>query len=280
MKPETVRTVSDVRRVVAHWRREGFSVGMVPTMGALHEGHLALVRKAQSHTGRVIVTLFVNPAQFAPSEDLGAYPRTESSDREKLVALGVDLLFAPAPAEIYPPGFATEVVVGGPSLGLETEFRPHFFAGVATVVAKLLLIGLPDRAFFGEKDFQQLLVVKQLVRDLAIPTEIVGCPTVREPDGLALSSRNSYLSGDERGRAPRLYGVLREAAAAVRSGTEWEATLAEARGALEAVGFAVDYLEVRNAETLASVSALCPEPLRLLAAARLGRIRLIDNVAI
>ncbi len=280
MNPETMRTVRDVRRHVALWRRDSLSVGMVPTMGALHEGHLALIREAQSLTDRVIVTLFVNPSQFAPSEDLAAYPRTEDSDREKLAALGADLLFAPAPAEIYPPGFATEIAVGGPAAGLESEFRPHFFVGVATVVSKLLLIGLPDRAFFGEKDYQQLLVVKQLVRDLDIPTEIVGCATVREPDGLALSSRNAYLSPDERSRAASLYRALQAAAEAVRAGAEWEPTIADARQALAASGFAVDYFEIRNAETLAPASGSSREPLRLLAAARLGRTRLIDNIPI
>ena len=179
---------------------------------------------------------------------------------------------------MYPAGFDTKIVVGGPAAGLETDFRPHFFAGVATVVAKLLLAGLPDRAYFGEKDFQQLLVVKQLVRDLNIPTEIVGCATIREPDGLALSSRNVYLSADERARAPRLNAVLRETAERLRAGAAIDEALAAGRRALEAAGFAVDYLELRNAETLAPVQDRDREPLRLLAAARLGKTRLIDNI--
>jgi pantoate--beta-alanine ligase len=178
---------------------------MVPTMGALHAGHLALVQAAKRGCDRVVVTLFVNPAQFAPSEDLASYPRDEESDRRMLEAQGVDVLFAPPAEEMYPGGFDTTIAVGGPSAGLETDFRPHFFKGVATVVAKLLLAGLPDRAYFGEKDFQQLLVVKQLVRDLNIPTEIVGCPTVREPDGLALSSRKPISAQAGEGAAPSCY---------------------------------------------------------------------------
>jgi pantoate--beta-alanine ligase len=280
MKPETVRAVAALREAVAAWRREGLSIGMVPTMGALHEGHLALVREAQRGTDRVVVTLFVNPTQFGPSEDLASYPRSEEGDRQKLATLGADLLFAPSAAEMYLPGFDTKVIVGGPSAGLETDFRPHFFAGVATVVAKLLLAGLPDKAFFGEKDYQQLLVVRQLVRDLNIPTEIIGCPTMREPDGLALSSRNAYLDADARARAPRLYATMRNVAERLRAGEPADAALAEGRRALEAAGFAVDYLEIRNAETLAPVLDFGAEPLRLLAAARLGKTRLIDNIAV
>jgi pantoate--beta-alanine ligase len=280
MKPETLRTVASLRETVAAWRREGARVGMVPTMGALHEGHLALVREAQRRTDRVVVTLFVNPAQFAPTEDLAAYPRTEAADREKLAALGADVLFAPSAAEMYPAGFATRIEVGGPAAGLETDFRPHFFSGVATVVAKLLLAGLPDRAFFGEKDYQQLLVVKRLVRDLNIPTEIVGCPTVREPDGLALSSRNAYLSAEERAVAPELHATLEATARRLSAGPAVDMALSEARAALAGVGFSVDYLELRNAETLAPVRDAGTEPLRLLAAARLGRTRLIDNIAV
>lgn len=280
MKPDVVRNIAALRETVAGWRRAGLSVGMVPTMGALHEGHLALVAEAQRVTDRVVVTLFVNPAQFAPTEDLAAYPRTEDSDRRKLAALGADLLFAPSGAEMYPPGFDTRIVVGGPAAGLETDHRPHFFAGVATVVAKLLLAGLPDRAFFGEKDYQQLLVVKQLVRDLNIPTQIVGFPTVRAPDGLALSSRNGYLSAVDRATAPRLNGTLQSAAAALRQGEPPQDALADARRALEDAGFLLDYLELRNAETLAPVQNLGGEPMRLLVAARLGATRLIDNIAV
>jgi pantoate--beta-alanine ligase len=280
MKPEIVRTVSELREAAAGWHREGLSVGMVPTMGALHEGHLALVREALRGTDRVVVTLFVNPAQFAPTEDLAAYPRSEDSDRQKLATLGPDLLFAPAAAEMYPPGFDTKVLVGGPAAGLETDFRPHFFAGVATVVTKLLLAGMPDKAFFGEKDFQQLLVVKKLVRDLNVPTEIIGCPTVREADGLALSSRNAYLDSDARARAGVLYVSMRTVTVRIGAGEPPDAALADGRRALEAAGFSVDYLEIRNAETLSAVKEFGAEPLRLLAAARLGKVRLIDNMPV
>jgi pantoate--beta-alanine ligase len=228
----------------------------------------------------VVVTLFVNPAQFAPTEDLAAYPRSEDSDRQKLATLGPDLLFAPAAAEMYPPGFDTKVLVGGPAAGLETDFRPHFFAGVATVVTKLLLAGMPDKAFFGEKDFQQLLVVKKLVRDLNVPTEIIGCPTVREADGLALSSRNAYLDSDARARAGVLYVSMRTVTVRIGAGEPPDAALADGRRALEAAGFSVDYLEIRNAETLSAVKEFGAEPLRLLAAARLGKVRLIDNMPV
>jgi pantoate--beta-alanine ligase len=280
MEPEIVRSVAALRRRLAAWRRAGASIGMVPTMGALHAGHLALVREAKRQTDRTVATLFVNPTQFGAGEDLAAYPRDEAADARKLAALDVELLFAPPVAEMYPAGFDTRVLVGGPSAGLESEFRPHFFAAVATVVAKLLLAGLPDRAFFGEKDYQQLLVVRQLVRDLNIPTEIVGCPTVREPDGLALSSRNAYLGAEDRARAAQLYAVLSRTADGLRSGAAHDEVLADARRALAAAGFRVDYVEARNADTLAPVGKWGAEPLRLLAAARLGRTRLIDNVPV
>ncbi len=280
MEPETVRTIADLRERVGGWRRDGRSIGMVPTMGALHAGHRALVDAAKGTCDRVVVTLFVNPTQFAPTEDFSAYPRDEEADRKALAALGVDLLFAPSAEEMYPPGHDTEVVVGGPSAGLESEFRPHFFIGVATIVAKLFLAGLPDRAFFGEKDYQQLLVVKRMAGDLDIPTEVVGCPTVREPDGLALSSRNVYLSDDERARAPKLYAMLRALSGRLRRSSSPEVDLAEARRALEAAGFAVDYLEARNAETLAPIADWKAEPIRLLVAAKLGKTRLIDNIAV
>jgi pantoate--beta-alanine ligase len=280
MRPETLRTVASLREAVAAWRREGARVGMVPTMGALHDGHLALMREAQQRTERVVVTLFVNPAQFAPTEDLAAYPRTEAADREKLVALGADVLFAPSAAEMYPDGFATRIEVGGPAAGLEADFRPHFFSGVATVVAKLLLAGLPDQAFFGEKDYQQLLVVRQLVRDLDIPTEIVGCPTVREPDGLALSSRNAYLSPEERAIAPELHATLAEAAAKLRRTGSPGVVLDSARRRIERAGFVLDYLALRLADTLVPVGEITDIPMRLLAAAWLGRTRLIDNVPV
>jgi pantoate--beta-alanine ligase len=280
MQPEITRTVAELRRRVADWRHTGLTIGMVPTMGALHAGHEALVRTAKEQSDRVVVTLFVNPTQFGPNEDLSAYPRDEAADLEKLTSLGVDALFAPSADEIYPEGFDTTISVGGPSSGLETDFRPHFFAGVATVVAKLLIAGLPDRAFFGEKDYQQLLVVKKLVRDLGIPAEIVGCPTVRDLDGLALSSRNAYLTADERARAPKLIAMLRALSGRLRRSAMPDVDLAEARRALERAGFSVDYLEARNAETLAPVADWKSEPLRLLVAAKLGTTRLIDNIAV
>ena len=280
MQPETIRTVAELRQRVADWRRASLSVGMVPTMGALHAGHEALVRAARERSDRVVVTLFVNPTQFGPSEDLSAYPRDEDADLKKLAALGVDLLFAPSAEEMYPDGFDTKITIGGPSAGLESDFRPHFFVGVATIVAKLLIAGLPDRAFFGEKDFQQLLVVKKLVRDLSIPTEIVGCPTVRERDGLALSSRNAYLSAEERARAPKLHAMLRALSGRLRRSARPDVDLSEARRALERAGFSVDYLEARNADTLAPAADWKSEPLRLLVAAKLGTTRLIDNIAV
>ncbi len=280
MQPETIRTVAELRQRVADWRRASLSVGMVPTMGALHAGHEALVRAARERSDRVVVTLFVNPTQFGPSEDLSAYPRDEDADLKKLAALGVDLLFAPSAEEMYPDGFDTKITIGGPSAGLESDFRPHFFVGVATIVAKLLIAGLPDRAYFGEKDFQQLLVVKKLVRDLSIPTEIVGCPTVRERDGLALSSRNAYLSAEERARAPKLHAMLRALSGRLRRSARPDVDLSEARRALERAGFSVDYLEARNADTLAPAADWKSEPLRLLVAAKLGTTRLIDNIAV
>jgi pantoate--beta-alanine ligase len=279
MQPEIIRTVAALRDRVAGWRREGHSVGMVPTMGALHPGHRSLVDAAKRQSARVVVTLFVNPTQFAPTEDFSAYPRNEDADMAILRELGVDVLFAPSAEEMYPKGYDTMITVGGPSAGLETEYRPHFFAGVATIVAKLLLAGLPDRAFFGEKDYQQLLVVKRLVRDLALPTEIVGCPTVRDKDGLALSSRNAYLSPEDRARAPKLHAMLRALAGKLKRNRA-EIDLAEARRALTSAGFGVDYLEVRNAETLVPVADWTSEPLRVLVAARLGKTRLIDNIAV
>jgi pantoate--beta-alanine ligase len=280
MKPGVFRTVAELRATVVGWRKLGHTVGMVPTMGALHEGHLSLARRARAENSRVVATLFINPRQFAPGEDLAAYPRDEQKDRQLLGELGIDVLFAPSAAEMYPSGFDTRIVVGGPARGLESDFRSTFFEGVATVVAKLLLAGLPDRAYFGEKDYQQLLVIRQLVRDLSIPTEIVACPTVRDADGLALSSRNAYLSAEDRARAPILHQALTRAAERLRAGDADEAVLGEGRHSLQAARFTVDYFEARNADSLAPVSDWRSEPVRLLAAARLGGTRLIDNVAV
>jgi pantoate--beta-alanine ligase len=247
-------------------------------MGALHDGHLSLVRAAGART--TVVSIFVNPTQFAPHEDFDAYPRDLSGDIAKLETVGAPLVFAPGAREMYPQGFATTVTVGGPSAGLETDFRPHFFAGVATVVAKLLLAALPDIAVFGEKDYQQLLVVKRLARDLGLPTAIVGAPIAREADGLALSSRNAYLSAPERAVAGDMNKVLRDVVARAREGGDLRDCEAMGAAELRAVGFdSVDYVAIRDAETLAPVSGLA-RPARILAAAKIGRTRLIDNMAV
>ena len=277
---QTIRHIKALRDSVRRWRRNGESVAMVPTMGALHTGHLALVEAARKKAERVIVTIFVNPAQFAEGEDLDLYPRTEAGDLEKLEPYDPDIVFAPAAREIYPDGFDTTVSVGGPSAGLESDARPHFFTGVTTVVTKLLLAGLPDYATFGDKDYQQLLVVKKLVRDLNIPTQIIACPTIREADGLALSSRNAYLSPAERAAAPKLFETLSGVAAQIGAGGAQGDALAKARRDLERTGFEIDYITVRDARTLEPVGEPATGPLRVLAAVRLGSTRLIDNVAV
>jgi pantoate--beta-alanine ligase len=276
----TVRTVSALRDVVAGWRRAGLSVALVPTMGALHAGHLSLVRAGKVRCDRVIVSLFVNPRQFAPHEDFERYPRDEARDSALLAGAGCDLLFAPERASMYPEGFATNVIVSSVSTPLEGELRPHFFGGVATVVSKLLLQSLPDAALFGEKDYQQLLVIKRLARDLDIPVEIIGCETVREADGLAMSSRNAYLSAPERASAGRLNAVLSDAIQRLRAGAAIGATELEAAQRLVAAGFTcVDYVAVRDGESLQTVVDLA-RPARILAAAWLGKTRLIDNMAV
>ncbi|MGD0190688.1 MAG: pantoate--beta-alanine ligase [Rhizomicrobium sp.] len=275
---DIVTTVASLRTRVSAWRREGLTAGLVPTMGALHEGHLALVRETAKRASRTIVSIFVNPAQFAPHEDFDRYPRALDADIAKLGS-DADLVFAPSVAEMYPDGFATKIEVGGPGLGLETDFRPHFFAGVATVVAKLLIAALPDSAMFGEKDYQQLLVVKRLVRDLALPVEIVGGAIVREADGLAMSSRNAYLSPREREIAGTLNRVVQDAAQTVRDGAGVASVEANAARTLLENGFdAVDYVAVRDAETLDDVRT--GHTARVLAAVRVGKTRLIDNMAV
>jgi pantoate--beta-alanine ligase len=248
-------------------------------MGALHQGHLALVDQARKLSRKVIVSIFVNPAQFAPHEDFNRYPRTLESDLKKL-GPSVDLVFAPPVAEMYPAGFSLTIEMGGPARGLESDFRPHFFAGVATVVAKLLIAAAPDIAMFGEKDYQQLLVVRTLVRDLALPVEIVGAPIMREPDGLAMSSRNAYLDAGERAIAGNLNRVLNGVATQLRDGEAIAAVESHAARALLDAGFnSVDYVVVRDADTLAAVQKF-RRPARVLAAARLGKTRLIDNIAV
>jgi len=280
MRLETVRTIAALRERVAGWRRDGAVVGLVPTMGAVHDGHLALVRTARSECDRVVATIFVNPTQFGPSEDLSTYPRREAADAAAFAENGVDLLFAPAADEMYPPGFATIVTVAGLTDGLCGAFRPGHFAGVATVVAKLLIQCLPDRAYFGEKDYQQLQVIKRLASDLDIPVAIRGVAIVREDDGLALSSRNAYLSADERGIAANLNKVLRHLATAVAAGAPCAEEIAAARAALDKAGFtAIDYVEVCDAETLAPLAKV-DRPARVFAAARIGKTRLIDNMPV
>jgi pantoate--beta-alanine ligase len=278
--PPVDPTVGDIRRRVGGWRQAGERIVLVPTMGALHDGHLALIRAAKADAGRTVVSIFLNPTQFGPSEDLATYPRTWEADLAALARLGVDAVFAPTVGEMYSDGFATTITVAGPGLGLETDFRPQFLTGVATVVSKLLIACMPDIAIFGEKDYQQLLVIRRMAADLGLPVTIIGHPTVREADGLALSSRNAYLAPDERRVAPALYRALSDAAEAISAGTPVDQALGGARADLRAAGFAVDYVELRNAETLAPVADLSSEPRRLLAAARLGKTRLIDNIAV
>lgn len=279
---QTVRTVSELRACVRAWRGAGRRVGLVPTMGALHEGHMELVRLARARADRVVATIFVNPTQFGPNEDLAAYPREEARDAEMLARVGCDLLFAPAVAEMYPEGFATRVRVEGLTECLCGPVRPGHFEGVALVVSKLLNQAQADVAVFGEKDWQQLVVIRRLARDLDIPTEIVGAPTVREPDGLAMSSRNRYLDPAERVVAGELNKVLFAAAGRIARGAPARAETAAAAEALLAAGFAaVDYVECREAETLAPVEHFDPGcPARVFAAARIGRARLIDNVPV
>lgn len=273
---EVVRTVQGLRGRVAGWHSAGEKVALVPTMGALHEGHLQLVRVGQRRAKRSVVSIFVNPTQFAPHEDFNRYPRDEAGDLSKLALVGCDLVWAPGKDEMYPDGFATRVVPAGAAEGLETDFRPDFFGGVATVCTKLFQQVGADFAIFGEKDYQQLCVIRQTVRDLNLPLEIVAAATVRESDGLAMSSRNRYLSPDERGAAPMVHRAIAEVAAAVGNGSAG-AAIAEGRQKLEAAGFRIDYLEVRDAETL---KAPLPErPKRVLVAVWLGNTRLIDNVA-
>ena len=277
--PPVDQAVDAIRSRTAAWHAAGARVALVPTMGSLHAGHLALARLARGLADRVVVSIFVNPAQFAAGEDYPSYPRDLNGDLAKLADLA-DAVFAPEAAEMYPDGFATSVHVAGAAVGLETDFRPDFFTGVATIVTKLLIAVTPDVAVFGEKDYQQLLVVRRLVADLRLPVDVAAGPIVREADGLALSSRNAYLSAEERATAPALYRSLVAAAAAIAGGELAMMALEEARQTLRSTGFDVDYLELRNAATLAQVADQTREPLRLLAAVRLGRNRLIDNVAV
>ena len=277
---ETIHTIAELRARVRGWRADGERVALVPTMGALHAGHVALMEAARPHADRIVVSIFVNPTQFAATEDLSRYPRTLDDDREKAAAAGVDVAFVPDVAEMYPDGFVTTVSLGGPALGLETDFRPTHFAGVATVVAKLFSQTAPDVAMFGEKDYQQLMVVTRMARDLDLPVKVIGVPTIRETDGLALSSRNVYLGAEERRTAPALFRALTGAADAIRSGTPASAAAKTALDDIVRAGFVPDYLEARHAVTLAPIADRDEGPIRLLAAARLGATRLIDNIAV
>lgn len=278
---QIVRTVAGVRELVSDWRRQGFAVGLVPTMGALHAGHLALVEEAQRRADKVLVSVFVNPTQFAPHEDLATYPRQEAEDAARLAGLGGPVMYAPSVLEMYPCPSMTRIDVAGAGLGLEGEVRPQMFGGVALVVAKLLNQVRPDLAVFGEKDWQQLAVVRQLVRDLDLPVEIVGVQTTRDGHGLALSSRNAYLSEAELTVARRLNGVLAQAAAAAAAGSPVIEVEQSARGSLLSAGFdSVDYVAVRRAQDLAVFQDAVDAPARILAAARIGATRLIDNLPV
>jgi len=281
--PDSIHTLIQLRENIATWRANGDRIGLVPTMGALHDGHLSLVQRAVSECERVIVTIFVNPKQFAPNEDLATYPRDKTGDLRKLATSDIALVYVPDGDQIYGHGFATRVEVDGLTDHLCGKSRPNFFGGVATVVTELLIQALPDRAYFGDKDFQQLLVIRRLAADLDIPVDIVGCPVIREPDGLALSSRNAYLSEANRVVAPTLYKILQQTAERVRSSEFCRAAEAWAKNELIQRGFTnVDYVEIRDEETLRSVDMVkngTPQT-RVFGAAHLGTTRLIDNVAV
>jgi len=278
---KVVRTVPSLRRALEPYRTSGDRIALVPTMGALHRGHMALVREARQRAKCVVVSIFVNPTQFAPHEDFASYPRSFATDIKALREANVDFVWAPSVEAMYPAGFATRVApAGAAKVGLEDEFRPHFFGGVATVVAKLFTQVSPDFALFGQKDYQQLRVITQMAADLNLPVKVIGVPTVREPDGLALSSRNVYLSAGERAVAPMLYRVLKDCAARIKNGEKIDRVLNVGRIEIDLAGFTLDYLEARHALTLAPIISRKDGPVRLLVAARLGKTRLIDNVGV
>jgi pantoate--beta-alanine ligase len=279
--PMVARNVPALRRTLDGLRARKASIALVPTMGALHDGHVSLVRLAKKRAKKVVVSIFVNPTQFAPTEDFGSYPRTWKADVEKLADERVDLIWHPDVKTMYPEGFATRISPEGPAtVGLEDRFRPHFFGGVATVVGKLFTQVRPDVAIFGEKDYQQLCVVTQMARDLDLGVKVIGSKTVRERDGLAMSSRNVYLSAEERQVAPTLHKAMKASAARIRAGEEIAAALAVGEETIRNAGFVLDYLEARHAETLAPIGSLREGPIRMLVAARLGTTRLIDNIAV
>ncbi len=270
-----------LRKTVAEWKLQGLKVGFVPTMGALHEGHLSLIARARESADRVVASIFVNPAQFAPGEDFDAYPRTLETDAAKLARAKCDLLYAPRASDMYPDGFSAKLTIQGPAQGLESDFRPHFFGGVAIVVAKLFNRVQPDIAVFGEKDYQQLLVIRQMVRDLDLPVNVIAGETLRELDGLALSSRNAYLSSGERETAASLNRILAAFAASLENGVDWETAQGKALAKSANAFDRVDYIEARSAETLAPLPAgPIRQPARVLAAVWLGKTRLIDNMAV
>ena len=277
---EVVRTIAELRQHTSRWRIAGQTIGLIPTMGALHNGHLSLIKLAQGKCDRVIATIFVNPRQFLPNEDFEEYPRNEESDTQKLITMGVDLLFAPKAPEMYQPDASTTVVISKLTDCLCATSRPGFFDGVGTVVTKLLIQALPDLAIFGEKDYQQLLVIKRLARDLDIPVEIIGAPTIREADGLAVSSRNVFLSQTNRETASRVFELLKKTATAIAQGNDVLVACEEARSELILAGFSeIDYFEARHSETLELIHNFENNG-RLFAAVWLGSTRLIDNLEI
>jgi pantoate--beta-alanine ligase len=280
-RPTIARTVPALRRALKPYRQAGERIALVPTMGALHRGHLALVEQAHRRARRVVVSIFVNPAQFAPHEDFASYPRGFAADLKALSAAKADLVWAPPAEVMYPEGFATRIEPeGAAKAGLEDKFRPHFFGGVATVVAKLFTQVAPDFALFGEKDYQQLRVVTQMAKDLDLPLKVIGVPTVREKDGLALSSRNAYLSTAERAVAPTLHRVLKASAARIKKGEPIARVLDDGGSEIARAGFALDYLEARHALTLVPIVSRKDGPIRLLVAAKIGKTRLIDNIGV
>jgi pantoate--beta-alanine ligase len=279
--PMIARTVPALHRSLDSLRKRKATIALVPTMGALHDGHVSLVRLAKRRATKVVVSIFVNPTQFAPTEDFGSYPRTWKADVAKLAAAEVDLIWNPDVKAMYPDGFATKILTEGPATaGLEDRFRPHFFGGVTTVVGKLFTQVRPDFAMFGEKDFQQLRVVTRMARDLDLGVKVMGSRTVRERDGLAMSSRNVYLSADERRAAPELYRAMQECARRLRAGDDIKAAMAGGAKLVAGAGFSVDYFEVRHAETLAPIASVNDGPVRILVAATIGKTRLIDNFGV
>ena len=279
--PSVARTLPSLRRALDDLRTRRATIALVPTMGALHDGHLALVRQAKRRASKVVVSIFVNPTQFAPHEDFGSYPRTWKADMAKLAAERVDLVWNPGVGTMYPPGFATRISPEGPATAdLEDRFRPHFFGGVATVVGKLFTQCRPDVAIFGQKDYQQLKVVTRMAADLDLGVKVVGIPTVRERDGLAMSSRNVYLSPEQRAVAPTLHRAMKDAAKRLRNGDDLKIAMAEGARTIANAGFALDYFAARHAETLAPILSIKDGPIRLLVAAKIGTTRLIDNIGV